>query len=165
MPVAINGCRVLLKRGTSSTPRRTVPIGRRVVKTLARRHSFPALGLDQIKEVRGQVGDGLLDEVMLDSKIIRGTTCTQHLLDNVFGLLDRGRIQVILCIQIKVDPMISKSLHVDPTARFSTALRVRWSHVRRIFPNDVGNRSLVLHHLILADGRRDVREAVMRPSV
>lgn len=102
---------------------------------------------------------------MLDSQVIGGTTGVDDLPDDILGVLDRRRVQVILGIEVEVDAVISKRLHVGPTAGFLTALRVRGPHVRRILSNNVGDRSLVLHHLILADSRRDVREAVVGPSV
>ena len=61
--------------------------------------------------------------------------------------------------------MISKCFHIRLAARCSIALRVRWTHIRGIFSDDIGKRSLVLDHLLLPHVRGDVLKTVMGPGM
>ena len=61
--------------------------------------------------------------------------------------------------------MIAKCFHVCLTSRRGITLGVRWTHVCRIFANDVCESPFVLDHLLLSQVRGDIRQAVVRPSV
>ena len=94
----------------------------------------------------------MLYDVVLDRKVISNTLGAKCGFDNVLGVLDLSWewVEVILSVQVKVDTMISKSLHVCLATRCGIALTVRRAHVCRIFPNDVSQRTFVLAHLVLS---------------
>ena len=102
---------------------------------------------------------------MLDREVVIGTSRTQDLLDNVLGVLDSVRVEIVLGVQVKIDAMISKSFHISPATRLLTALGVGGSHVSWVFPNDVGDGSFILDHLLLTHVGCDVGQAVMGPGV
>lgn len=102
---------------------------------------------------------------MLDRQIVCGADRPQDLLDDSLGILDAVGIEVILGVKVKVDSVITKSLHVRPTAGSLIALRVRGSHVGRVLSDDIGDCSLVLDHLLLTHIRRDVGQAIVRPGM
>lgn len=104
---------------------------------------------------------------MLYGEIIGNASNTQGSSHDVFRCLDLGRkwIQVVLGIEIEVDAMIPECFHICFTARWRIALRIRWAHVRGILSDDVGERSLVLDHLLLSHIRGDVLKAVVGPGV
>lgn len=102
---------------------------------------------------------------MLNREIVVRSRRAEDLRDNILGVLDAIGIEIILRVKVKVDPVITECFHVSPAAGLLAALRVWGSHVGWVLSNDVGNCSLVLHHLLLTHIRSNVRQAVVGPCM
>jgi hypothetical protein len=74
-------------------------------------------------------------------------------------------VEVILSIKVEVNPVVSESFHILSAARFNRTLRVRGTHVRGPFANDVDKCHLVFDHLGLAEFARRLGKRIMRPSM
>ena len=124
----------------------------RVLETFASSNAFPAFGFDQTIVITSQICNRLLNDVVLNRKIVCDPCSAERGFYNVFGCLNLSRkwIEVVLSIEIEVDAMISEGFHVGLAARRSIALRVWWAHIRGIFADYVGEGSLVLDHLLLS---------------
>lgn len=104
---------------------------------------------------------------MLHGQTIRHRRLAEKRIHHLFGLVD-GRGQVvdgILCVQVKIDPVVSQRVHVRITSRGIAALGVRGPHVGRILANHVGDGPFILDHLRDAHVGRDHIQAVVRPGV
>ena len=68
------------------------------------------------------------------------------------GVVDLGGegIEVVLGVEIKVNAMVTQRFHVSLAARGNVTLRVRGAHVGWVFSDDVGDCTLILHHLLHA---------------
>ena len=62
--------------------------------------------------------------------------------------LSRQWVQVVLRVEVKVDPVVTQCFHVRLAARDDVALGIRGTHIGRVFANDVGDCTLVLSHLL-----------------
>ena len=104
-------------RGSGATSWGSVPVRLGIAEALAGCNAFPAIGLDEPVVVRSQVGNGLLDNVVLDREVIGNALALgvgEGSLDDVLGILDLRweRVQVVLGIEIKVDAVVAKGFHV-----------------------------------------------------
>jgi hypothetical protein len=124
--------------------------------------------LDQTKPVGSQVVDRLLDDIVLNGKIISVSGDSgQSILDNSLGALNGSWALVdgVLGIKIEVDSVISKSLKIGPAASSFSAVRKRRAHVGREVTEDVDKGLFVLLHLSKTHSLRDVAQIVVRPGV
>ena len=108
--------------------------------------------LDEVKVIRRKIADGLLDNIVLDGKIVVCAGLSEEGGGDVKGGVDLGgeRVEIVLSIEVEVDAMVTKCFEVGLAAGDDVALRVRGAHVGGIFADNVGNCALVLHHLLYA---------------
>ncbi len=86
---------------------------------------------------------------MLNGKILIRPALSQSCSDNIFRILDQGgsRVEIVLSVEIKIDPVVTQRLHVGPAARCFCTIGVRRAHVCRPHSDDVIERHLVFNHL------------------
>ena len=108
----------------------------------------------------------MLDDVVLNGKVIirgLGEECRSNVKGGVN--LCWEWVEVILGVEVKVDPVVAEGFQVGLATRCGAALRIRGSHVGGIFAYDVGDCPLILHHLLHTLVVCDIRQTVVRPGV
>ena len=130
----------------------SVPVGFGVVEAGACGNAFPAFGGDEAEVVACEVGDRLLDDVVLDGEVIVRPRGCENAFHDVLRVLDlrRKRVEVVLGVEIEIDAMVTQGLHVSLTAGFKGTLRIGRSHVCRVFADYIGQGTFILGHLLLA---------------
>lgn len=96
---------------------------------------------------------------------VSGVTGINALLEVVLGDLDLlgSQLVVVIGIEVEVRHDVTEIGHDFLAA--SSARRVRWAHVGRVFADDVANSHLVLDHLVVSLLLGDFAEILVGPCV